>query len=92
MRSVEILIDMSNVPLGSLSPDEKQCFCCCEFHDIDKWWPKEQADRPVSFTCAQHEIDFQVRRISLLNDIPFVTLDTIILLNNIPFVTLGTNT
>ena len=41
MRSVEILVDMSNVPLGSLSPDEKQCFCCCEFHDIDKWWPKE---------------------------------------------------
>lgn len=41
IRSVEILIDMPNVPLGSLSPDERQCVCCCEFYDINKWWPKE---------------------------------------------------
>ena len=41
IRSVEILIDMPNVPLGSLSPDKRQCFCCYEFYDIDKWWYKE---------------------------------------------------
>ena len=41
IRLVEILIDMPNVLLGSLSPDERQCFCFCEFYDVNKWWPKE---------------------------------------------------
>ena len=31
IRSVEILIDMPNVPLGSLSPDERQCFFAANF-------------------------------------------------------------